>query len=332
MWSHITFSTIPFELLILWQPGLVSWYIVISQRSCEKKKKTSFKVKGTVKVQNVNECLSRYYLLNHRTFSYQAWYGDASSWAGVSCKKTGLLSSRSRSQQGLIESKYDSFFYIFADSFATKLDLMVHHKPECRTKKLDCCIQGQGHSRTSKPQWMFVQIISSELLNLLPQNLVWWYIILSQNVIQKEWITFLGQGHSEGSKCQWMLVQMISSELLNLLPPNLVWWYIIMNQSVFQEGWITVFKLMVTVEDHVIRSWIVLWKGWIAVLWLRSRSQERFKISVSVHLDDIFSSAEPFVTKLGVVIHHHGPVSCKKMSLLSSRVHITEYDCFYHIY
>ena len=37
-----------------------------------------------------------------------------------------------------------------------------------------------------------------------------------------------------------------------------------------------------------------------------SRSQERFKIPVNVHLDDIFSTAEPFVTKVGMVMHHHG--------------------------
>ena len=39
----------------------------------------------------------------------------------------------------------------------------------------------------------------------------------------------------------------------------------------------------------------------------RSSSQERLKIPVIVHLDDIFSAAEPFVARLGVVMHHHGP-------------------------
>ena len=49
-----------------------------------------------------------------------------------------LLSSRSRWQQGLIWSKYDSFYYIFwiVDSLATKLDLLIHnHKPECPVKE-----------------------------------------------------------------------------------------------------------------------------------------------------------------------------------------------------
>ena len=56
--------------------------------------------KVTAKVQNINECLSRmtrYYLLNRWTFCYQTWYCDASLWAVVSCRKIGLLFSRSRS-------------------------------------------------------------------------------------------------------------------------------------------------------------------------------------------------------------------------------------------
>ena len=32
-----------------------------------------------------------------------------------------------------------------------------------------------------------------------------------------------------------------------------------------------------------------------------------FKIHVNVHLNDISSTAEPFVTKLGMVMHHHRP-------------------------
>ena len=54
-------------------------------------------------------------------------------------EKKCLLSTRSRSQRGLICSKYYSFYYIFciADSLATKRGLMVHHqKLECLGKKL----------------------------------------------------------------------------------------------------------------------------------------------------------------------------------------------------
>ena len=40
---------------------------------------TAFKVKVTAKVQNVSECLSCWYLLNHRIFCHQTWYGYAAS-------------------------------------------------------------------------------------------------------------------------------------------------------------------------------------------------------------------------------------------------------------
>ena len=112
------------------------------------------------------------------------------------------------------------------------------------------------------------------------------------------------------------------------LLPNLVWWCIIMSQIVFQKDWFAVFKVKVTVKDniiriwlsnmssevlillqlnlaHIITSWIGLWKDWIALLW--SRSQERLWISANVHLDDIASASEPSVTKLGMVMQHHGP-------------------------
>ena len=54
--------------------------------------------------------------------------------------------------------------------------------------------------------------------------------------------------------------------------------------------------------------------------WSRSQSQERFRIPVNVHLDDTSSTAEPFVTKLGMVMHYHEPeLSYEKIGLLSSR-------------
>ena len=43
-------------------------------------------------------------------FFYQTWYGGVLSWGDVSWLKTGSLSLLSRSQQGLISSKYDYFY------------------------------------------------------------------------------------------------------------------------------------------------------------------------------------------------------------------------------
>ena len=134
--------------------------------------------------------LFRWYLLNHQTFCFQTWYCDTSLWVDVSCKKIDLLFSRSRSQQGLLWSKYDSFYCIFwiADPFATKLGLAVHYyKPECLMKKLDCCVQGQGHGKISKCQWLFIQMLSSEMLNLILPNLVRYCISMSQTVFQNYW-------------------------------------------------------------------------------------------------------------------------------------------------
>ena len=79
------------------------------------------KVRGESSCLSVLPCVwlspdsSVYYLLNCSAFCNQTWYGGGSSWARVSCppKKEGLLSSRSKSQWGLIQSVYGCFRYIF---------------------------------------------------------------------------------------------------------------------------------------------------------------------------------------------------------------------------
>ena len=74
-----------------------------------------------------------------------------------------------------------------------------------------------------------------------------------------------GQGHSEGS---YFNRNMTFCYLLNywtFCSQTLVWW-------------------------HMIMSWLVSWKDCIAVLCSKSRSQQRLKISLNVHLDHIFST------------------------------------------
>ena len=151
--------------------------------------------------------------------------------------------------QELIWSKYDHFYCIFwtADPFATTLGLIVHyHKPECFMEKLDCCVQGQGHSNILKCHWMFVLMIFSESLNLLLQNLVWWCIIMSQIVFQKYWFAVFKVKVTVKNTIIIIWLFDILSELLILLQVSLVWW-------------------------HIIIRWIVLWKDWIALFWSRSR-------------------------------------------------------------
>ena len=149
-------------------------------------------------------------------------------------------------------------------------------------EKLDCCVQGQGHSEITKCQWMFVQMISSETLNLLLPNLVWWCIIMNQIIFQKDlFAVFKVKVVKIRDNIIKILLFNMVSEVLIFLQLNLVWWYIIIGL-------------------------IVLWKDWIVLLWSRSRSQKRFRIPVNVHLNDISSAAEPSVTKLGMVMQHYG--------------------------
>ena len=145
-------------------------------------------------------------------------------------------------------------------------------------EKLDCCVQGQGHSKISKCEWMFVQMVFSESLNLSLPNLVSWCIIICQIVFQKDWFAVFKVKVTVKDNIIKIWLFNISSELLIILQLNLIWWYIIIR-------------------------WIVLWKDWTALLW----SSLRFNISVNVLLDNISSVSEPSVTKLCMVVQHHGP-------------------------
>ena len=128
--------------------------------------------------------------------------------------------------QELIWSKYDNVFCIFwtADPFATKLGLIVHyHKPECFMEKLDCFVQGQGHSKISKCEWMFVQVISSENLNLLLPNLARCCIIMSPIVYLKDWFAVFKVKVTVKNIIIKVLLFDILSELLTFFQLNLVW-------------------------------------------------------------------------------------------------------------
>ena len=68
-------------------------------------------------------------------------------------------------------------------------------------------------------------------------------------------------------------------------------------------------------------SWVIFWKA-IVLICSRSRSQQRFKVVMNVHLD-IFSTAEPFVTILGMVMQHHGPQCHVKRLVCYFKVKVT---------
>ena len=174
--QNMTLSTIVFELLIPWQPDLVWWYIIMSQSVMWKKNgllhsrsRSQWRFKMLMFVQMISSSSKPRNILFPNLVLWciimcQLW-----------CKKIDVLFSRSRSLQVLIWPKYDNFYCIFwtADPFCTKRGLIIYyHKPECFMEKLDCCAQGQGHSKISKCQGLFVHMISSESLNLVLQNLV----------------------------------------------------------------------------------------------------------------------------------------------------------------
>ena len=58
-------------------------------------------------------------------------------------------------------------------------------------------------------------------------------------------------------------------------------------------------------------------------------------IPVNVHLDTISSSAEPFVTKLDMMLHNHGQSVMQEDSFavfnfnVTMRAHTIKHDCFY---
>ena len=81
--------------------------------------------------------------------------------------------------QGHCKSSYDQNMTIStvsfetADPFATKLGLIVHyHKPECHVKKKPSISAFKVKMRVKDQMSVFVQMISSKLLNTLLPNLV----------------------------------------------------------------------------------------------------------------------------------------------------------------
>ena len=151
-----------------------------------------------------------------------------------------LLSFRSRSQQGLIWSKYDSFYYIFwsVDSLATKLGLIIHHhKPERPVeKKKDYWVQGQGHSEGSKFKCLSSWYVVNTKHFLFKLNIVM-HRYESECHAKRLICYFQGQGHCKSSSDQNMTIFTVSFEVLILLLPNLVWLYTIIITKAITTKW-----------------------------------------------------------------------------------------------
>ena len=100
---------------------------------------------------------------------------------------------------------------------------------------------------SSKFQWMFIWMISPQLLNLLLANLAWRYIIMRQCHARRSVCCLQGHSYTKGSYNQiWLFLK----HLLNywsFCKKIFIRWYIIISWSVLCKNWVDVFKVKVTV-------------------------------------------------------------------------------------
>ena len=144
----------------------------------------------------------------------------------VTRNKNCLLSSWSRSQRGLILSKYYSDYCIFwtADSLATKLCPMIgYHRPERLVEKVDYCLQGQSHSEGSKcrclSRWYFLnrQTFCTKLGIVMHHN------ELECHAKKKSFAIFKVKVTARARMIKIWEFCTVSSKLLILLLQNFVW-------------------------------------------------------------------------------------------------------------
>ena len=146
----IWLSAVVSDLVTPWQPNLVWWYIIISQSVLWKKK--GLLLSGS-RSQQRTKMLIFVQMISSKPPSIL--FPNLVLWWII--------------MQELIWSKYDNVYWIFwtaypfaikmsvnvcpddifwnAEPFTTKLGMMMHHyEPDCLSKRLVCCVPGQGHS------------------------------------------------------------------------------------------------------------------------------------------------------------------------------------------
>ena len=170
-----------------WYGCLLLWSGVYCRRQ---KKFAVFKVNVTALVQNVCECLSRWYLLNRRTFCYQTWYGDAASRTILSCRKKLFpkfkvkVTLRAHMNKIWLSNISSELLVLGNQTWSndTSSEARVSHEK-------DGLLLSRSRSQPIVTMSMHVQMISSKTLHFLSLNVVLWCIIMSQSVLQKDWFT-----------------------------------------------------------------------------------------------------------------------------------------------
>ena len=129
---------------------------------------------------------------------------------------------------------------------------MQHHEPECYAKRF------VGHFKvkvTARAHMIKIWQFRLYLLNCWSFcNQTGFDNTFSKARVSYEEIGLLcSRSLSQQNFRMSVNVQIKPSELLNLLPRNLVWWRIIVSQIVYQKDLFAVFKVKVTVKDHIIK-------------------------------------------------------------------------------
>jgi len=164
-------------------------------------------------------------------------------------------------------------------------------------KTLYCCVHGHCDSKGLDCQWLFIWmliILWTAQPFVTKHGMVMHYHDTRQNFMGKDWVAIFVVKVTMRTHVAKIWLSAMSSELLILLQPNLLWWYsvIIMCLAVFAK------RLHCCVEGEC---------------------EKRFKIVINVCLDNIFWTAETFITKFGMVISHYHRPEChaKKNGFLS---------------
>lgn len=110
----------------------------------------------------------RWYLLNCLTFCNKTWYAGASLWARGSAEQWLAISKVKVIVRVHVIKMWLLLLYISCIS-AELLILFVFKIgwQRCPVRRLDCCVQGQGHSKDLNYGWMFAWTIASWLQNVL---------------------------------------------------------------------------------------------------------------------------------------------------------------------
>ena len=171
--------------------------------------------------------------------------GTASN-ARIACRKSRLISSRFLHRVPVLGSvcpiarQYRSHFTIWNHTlYACALSWVVEGK------KLDCCLQGPGHSEASTPlkrnsSWHLLW--ATEFF--LQANFVSWYTIMNQSSLQKVYVAFLKVKvtvRAISSKSHY-LFHIFWTELSDCVKPKFGWLCIVVTHDCISVWAILLYK------------------------------------------------------------------------------------------